>query len=68
VLIGCAASNINASSQSECILASGLTALGLVAVGVPLILVSRSRSVAWVPRVTVTAGARGAGLGYAWTF
>jgi hypothetical protein len=68
VLIGCAASNIHATEQSQCILASGLTALGLVAVGIPLILIGRSRSVAWVPRVTLTAGTRGGVLGYAGSF
>jgi hypothetical protein len=68
VLIGCAASDITPPAQSQCLLASGLTALGLIGVGVPLILIGRSRNVAVAPRVTFTAGARGGVLGYSGSF
>jgi hypothetical protein len=68
VLIGCAASDINPPDQSKCLLASGLTGLGLIAVGIPMILIGRNRNVSLAPRVRFSAAARGGVLGVSGSF
>jgi hypothetical protein len=71
VLGACAAGMPDGPAKTKCAAASGFSALGLLSVGIPLILVARSGSVAWLPsvnRVTFTAGMRGGTIGWGWSF
>jgi hypothetical protein len=71
VLIACGVSSLPSSAQSQCLEASGFSALGLFVTGIPLVLIARNRTAAWlpyVPRVTYTAETRSGTLGFRGSF
>lgn len=73
VLAGCGFSSAPSNSKLTCVAAAGLSALGLLGAGIPMVLVARQRTfmatgVPYVDPVTFTAGGHRTTAGWTWTF